>query len=71
MTQPSTYSRARDQMTRRLVLGSLERNDWNIMRSARALGINRAYIYRLLHRYGISRPTQRRPNEEAREDGFP
>ena len=55
-------------MTRSLILKALDKNEWNIMRSARYLGVNRTYIYRLLKRYGIERSSNG-PQEDA--DGFP
>ena len=35
---------------------TLERNDWNVQRSARALGLSRQALYRRLEKLGIRRP---------------
>ena len=34
---------------------ALDRNDWNIQRSARALGLSRQALYRRIEKYGIER----------------
>lgn len=45
-------------MTRTIIMQALDKNGWNVMRSARYLGINRTYIYRLMGRYKITRPEE-------------
>lgn len=43
-------------MTKSLILRALARNGWNLTHAANDLGINRTYVYKLLRRYGITRP---------------
>lgn len=68
VTRANSYAEARDRMTRSLILKALDKNEWNIMRSARYLGINRTYIYRLMKRYGIERSVN---GSQEDGDGFP
>jgi hypothetical protein len=43
----------------------LERNEWNIARVARLLGVSRLTVYRWLRRLGINRPEEGVPGELA------
>jgi two-component system nitrogen regulation response regulator NtrX len=47
---------ARDAFERAYVLGELRAHDWNITRTAQALGIGRVNLWRKLKAYGISVP---------------
>ena len=44
---------ALDSFERGYVLALLERHEGNVMAAARAAGLNRAYLYRLLNRHGV------------------
>ena len=41
---------------RQLILFMLERNDWNVSRTARAIGRTRTYLTRMIKKHGIKRP---------------
>ena len=47
---------ARDAFERAYILGELRIHDWNITRTAQALGIGRVNLWRKLKAYGISVP---------------
>lgn len=34
----------------------LEKNEWNIKAVCLALGIDRSYLYKMMHKHGIERP---------------
>jgi len=45
-----------DEFDRRFMTALLERHDWNITAAARATGVDRVSIYKLLDRLGLRRP---------------
>ena len=55
-TQPFKEEKARlvDDFERRYFTALLRRNDGNVSRSAREAGIERAYLQRLIKKFGIS-----------------
>jgi two-component system nitrogen regulation response regulator NtrX len=57
---------ARDAFERAYILGELRAHDWNITRTAQALGIGRVNLWRKLKAYGIAAP--RKGEEPARPD---
>ena len=57
---------ARDAFERAYILGELRAHDWNITRTAQALGIGRVNLWRKLKAYGIAVP--RKGEEPARPD---
>jgi transcriptional regulator with GAF, ATPase, and Fis domain len=48
-------STPREEIERRQLLTILERNEWNLARAARILGVTRATIYKRMGRFGIQR----------------
>ncbi len=46
----------RNQNERQLIMDVLSREDWNMVRTAKTLGISRATLYEKLKKYNISRP---------------
>jgi two-component system nitrogen regulation response regulator NtrX len=58
---------ARDAFERAYILGELRAHDWNITRTAKALGIGRVNLWRKLKAYGLSAP--RKGEEPSRSDG--
>jgi two-component system nitrogen regulation response regulator NtrX len=57
---------ARDAFERAYILGELRAHDWNITRTAKALGIGRVNLWRKLKAYGLSAP--RKGEEPGRPD---
>jgi DNA-binding NtrC family response regulator len=57
---------ARDAFERAYILGELRAHDWNITRTAQALGIGRVNLWRKLKAYGIAVP--RKGEETGRPD---
>jgi DNA-binding NtrC family response regulator len=57
---------ARDAFERAYILGELRAHDWNITRTAQALGIGRVNLWRKLKAYGIAAP--RKGEEPIRPD---
>jgi DNA-binding NtrC family response regulator len=57
---------ARDAFERAFILGELRARDWNITRTAEALGIGRVNLWRKLKAYGIAVP--RKGEEPGRPD---
>jgi two-component system nitrogen regulation response regulator NtrX len=57
---------ARDAFERAYILGELRAHDWNITKTAQALGIGRVNLWRKLKAYGIAVP--RRGEEPTRPD---
>jgi two-component system nitrogen regulation response regulator NtrX len=57
---------ARDAFERAFILGELRARDWNITRTAQALGIGRVNLWRKLKAYGIAVP--RKSEESTRPD---
>jgi two-component system nitrogen regulation response regulator NtrX len=57
---------ARDAFERAYILGELRAYDWNITRTAQALGIGRVNLWRKLKAYGITVP--RKGEEPGRPD---
>ena len=57
---------ARDAFERAFILGELRAHDWNITRTAQALGIGRVNLWRKLKAYGIAVP--RKGEESTRPD---
>jgi transcriptional regulator with PAS, ATPase and Fis domain len=61
---------AREEAERQHMLEVLELNDWNVSRTARALGISRQHLHNRIRHYGLQRPGGKRarrsqPDEEA------
>jgi len=50
------YEDAIDRFKREFILNALNRNEFNILKTSREIGINRKTIYRILKRYNITRP---------------
>lgn len=50
-----TLFEARDAFDRQFISASIQRNQKNIQRTARALGVSRVALYRLMKRHGISK----------------
>ncbi len=50
---PNNLKAALQDPERRLILAALEANNWNKQRTARALGINRATLYKKMRRLGL------------------
>jgi transcriptional regulator of acetoin/glycerol metabolism len=46
----------RNQNERQLIMDVLSREDWNMVRTSKTLGISRATLYEKLKKYNISRP---------------
>ena len=42
---------------------SLKRNSYNLTETAKELGIGRATLYRKIKEYGLTKPTEKKPNE--------
>ena len=57
---------ARDAFERAYILGELRAHDWNITRTAQALGIGRVNLWRKLKAYGIARAPEGRGAHPAR-----
>ena len=57
---------ARDAFERAYILGELRAHEWNITRTAQALGIGRVNLWRKLKAYGIAAP--RKGEEPTRPD---
>jgi len=53
---PFKSSLSLEEVEKAHILGSLERNNWNISNTAKMLGIDRVTIYKKLQKYGIKRP---------------
>lgn len=51
-----SYREAMRQFKRRFLQEALERNNWNIAKTARQLDIRRAHLYNLLADHGLRRP---------------
>lgn len=49
------FSDFRDQAEQLFIEHQLERNDWNISRTAEAIGIQRSHLYNKMNKYGITR----------------
>ncbi|MBI2469235.1 MAG: sigma-54-dependent Fis family transcriptional regulator [Candidatus Rokubacteria bacterium] len=58
---------AREAFERAFILAELRANDWNITRTAKALGMGRVNLWRKLKSYGLSPP--RKSEEPPRADG--
>lgn len=61
---PSSLKEALQDPERRLILAALEAHNWNKQRAARALGINRATLYKKMKRLGLL-PDKQRPERAA------
>jgi two-component system nitrogen regulation response regulator NtrX len=57
---------ARDTFERAYIVGELRAHEWNITRTAQALGIGRVNLWRKLKAYGIAVP--RKGEEPTRPD---
>jgi two-component system nitrogen regulation response regulator NtrX len=55
---------AREAFERAFILTELRTNEWNITRTAKALGIGRVNLWRKLKAYGITPP---RKSEDGRD----
>jgi len=51
----STLQEARAQYEREFILAKLREADWNVSQAARALGLERSYLYRKMKTYGIEK----------------
>lgn len=58
-SEPSTLKEARTEFEKSFILSKLEENDWNVSRTAEAIGIERSNLHRKLKAYGID-PRQTR-----------
>lgn len=50
---PKNLRDARTEFEREFIIKSLKENDWNVSRTATALGIERSYLHRKIKSYGI------------------
>jgi DNA-binding NtrC family response regulator len=53
-----TLAEAREDFDRSVISKCLARNQHNVQRTAEDLGISRVALYRLMKRYGVTRPNQ-------------
>jgi len=60
---------AREAFERAYILGELKTNEWNITRTAKALGMGRVNLWRKLRAYGISPP--RKAEGKGEESAYP
>ena len=51
----STLHEARAQYEREFILSKLKEYNWNVSQAARALGLERSYLYRKMKTYGIEK----------------
>lgn len=51
-----TIGKTLDEMTKEWVTDALIAYEWNIVKTAKALDVTRATIYRMIKRYNIQRP---------------
>ncbi len=51
---------AREDAERQHMLDALESSDWNVSRTAHALGISRQHLHNRIRHYGLQRPKRRR-----------
>jgi two-component system nitrogen regulation response regulator NtrX len=51
---PSTLHEARSSYERDFILRKLEENQWNMTRTAAAIGLERSHLYRKMKTLGIS-----------------
>jgi len=51
----TTLIKAREQFERDFILKTLLTNNWKILETAAALGIDRSHLWKKMHRYGIER----------------
>ena len=51
----STLHEARAQYEKEFILSKLKENNWNVTQAARALGLERSYLYRKMKTYGIEK----------------
>jgi two-component system nitrogen regulation response regulator NtrX len=51
----STLHEARAQYEKEFILSKLKENNWNVSQAARALGLERSYLYRKMKTYGIEK----------------
>jgi two-component system nitrogen regulation response regulator NtrX len=54
-TTASTLHEARAQYEREFILSKLREYNWNVSQAARALGLERSYLYRKMKTYGIEK----------------
>ena len=57
VTENATLHEARAAYEREFILRKLEENQWNMTRTAQALGLERSHLYRKMKSLGIS-PTE-------------
>ena len=55
LTQFELFSDFRDMAEKLFIEHKLERNDWNISRTAEAIGIQRSHLYNKMNKYDIQR----------------
>lgn len=51
----STLHEARAQYEKEFIVSKLKENNWNVSQAARALGLERSYLYRKMKTYGIEK----------------
>src|SRR5262245_1287159 len=54
-TAASTLHEARAQYEKEFILSKLKEHNWNVSQAARALGLERSYLYRKMKTYGIEK----------------
>ena len=54
-TAASTLHEARAQYEKEFILSKLREYNWNVSQAARALGLERSYLYRKMKTYGIEK----------------
>ena len=54
-TAASTLHEARAQYEKEFILSKLREYNWNVTQAARALGLERSYLYRKMKTYGIEK----------------
>ncbi len=50
-----TLHEARQKFERRMILGALERSDWNVSRAADELGLERTNLHKKIKQFGLTR----------------
>src|SRR5690606_8910909 len=55
LQQYDEFSDFRDQAEKLFIEYKLEANDWNVSRTAEAIGIQRSHLYNKMNKYGIER----------------
>jgi transcriptional regulator with GAF, ATPase, and Fis domain len=60
---------AREEAERQHMLDALDVNDWNVSRTAKALGISRQHLHNRIRHYGLERPNGRYSRKDPHSAG--